>query len=562
MFKKPILKKVAPLIISLLMVLTIILPTNAFAADNRSSSEKTFNIIGITDFHGTFEDSKGLPVASVLAKNIKDIKAKNPNRTLVVGAGDLYQGTPISNLLKGVPVQKFLDNIGMDITTLGNHEFDWGLDTFKDITMKDAKYPVVCANVINKSDKQKTFNPYKIIEKDGIRFAFVGALTLETPSSSLAANVEDFEFTDIAKEINSAVKEIKDGKKADVVIALIHEGGTVDDQGKRQGKIFDIVNSLQGVDAVFGGHTHTIVNTKVNNIPVMIANNAGKGYSNLQITIKDKSNPTFSSSYVALDNDKITGYKAASPLTDKSVNAILDEAKKEIGPLFNEKIGFASNDYNRIQDTAPYGESYLGNWVSDITKDAVGADVGLANNGSVRVDIPKGDLTLGSIYYIMPFDNTACTFNLTKSQLKAILEQGLNSADSEKNLNAGMGIQVAGIKISYDSSKPSFNRITDLTREDGTKISDTEILKVSTNNFLAGGGDGFTEFRKYSYVDTGVVIRDAMIKDVRAKKDIVTKMNTRLDNASNVVTPKGKGRTMTKTIKKFNPSTNQSKKSA
>ena len=118
----------------LTITLTTAFPVIGYAADN----EKTFDIIEVTDFHGTLKDSSGNPVAGVLADRIGNVKKSNSDRTLILGGGDLYQGSAVSNIMKGVPVQKVMSQIGMEITTLGNHEFDWGLDTTINTTMKEA----------------------------------------------------------------------------------------------------------------------------------------------------------------------------------------------------------------------------------------------------------------------------------------------------------------------------------------------------------------------------------------------------------------------------------------
>jgi 2',3'-cyclic-nucleotide 2'-phosphodiesterase / 3'-nucleotidase / 5'-nucleotidase len=517
------------LILSAAILALLISPLGAAAQANGPT---VFDIIEVTDFHGNLEDSRGLPVASVLAKDVKDAIAANPSRTLVIGGGDLYQGTPISNVLRGVPVQRVFSSIGMEVTALGNHELDWGLDTLRDATMKDASYSIVCANLYDKTTRQRTFDPYRIIVKDGVRIAIVGAITLETPSIVLAAMISGLTVTDPVADINAAVKEIRDGKKADVVIALIHEGGSVDSKGIAKGPLFDIARALVGVDAVFGGHSHTIVNTRVGAMPVVIANNAGKGYIDMKMTFDVGKAPRFAAEYVAIDTDKPNGYKAGTPVSDPPVKAIVEEAKKEVEGPFREVIGSAQKNLTRVQDVSPYGESYLGNWASDATKSAVTADVGIQNNGGIRIDVPKGDVTVGTIFTIMPFDNTICVFMLTKAQLKGVMEQAFNDEDKAKNIPPGKGIQVSGIKVVYDSSLPSFSRVVDITHGDGSPIAATETLKVATNNFLATGGDGFLDFAKYAFVDTNVLVRDAMIGDVRRNKGIVAVMDHRIGNAA------------------------------
>ena len=138
--------------------------------------------------------------------------------------------------------------MGMEVTALGNHEFDWGLNVINNETMKDAKYSIVSANMYNKGTNDRPYAPYKIITKDGVKIAVIGAILQDAPTIIMPALVAPFDFRDPATEVNVVAKEIRDGNLADIVLADIHDGAS---------SLNTIVNKLHGVDAVFGGHTHT-----------------------------------------------------------------------------------------------------------------------------------------------------------------------------------------------------------------------------------------------------------------------------------------------------------------
>ncbi|WP_411680942.1 5'-nucleotidase C-terminal domain-containing protein [Clostridium thailandense] len=519
-------KKLTARLMTLFMVFSLLTP-GAFTKVKAEAAAKSFDLIEVTDFHGTLEDSSSpaLPVGAVLAKNIKDIKSANPDRTLVIGGGDLYQGTPMSNVLFGVPVQKLMSNIGMEVTALGNHEFDWGLDKIINTTMKDAKYSIICANLYDKNKGTRVFDPYKIITKDNVRIALIGAITTETPSIVLPANVANYKFTDPTAEINSIAKDIKDNKKADVILAVMHEGSNND---CKTGPVFDIADKLSNVDAVIGGHSHTAVQAiSKNGVPVVIGKAQGKGFTDLKMDVDSSGKVSFTnteSSFIALDNDKSNGYKAKNPITDNDAVKIVNDAKNQVGPTFKEVIGNTKNDLTRTQNCSPFGESYLGNWTADIIKAKGQAEVGFQNNGGIRIDIPAGGITVGSIFYLMPFDNEVVTVNMNKAQLVKVFEEALS--------DNGKGIQSSGLKATYDMSKPSGSRVTSLTREDGKAISDSETIKVATNDFLGQGGDGFIVFNepsvKSTLNNTHILVRDALIENVKSNKGIVTNMDNRL----------------------------------
>ncbi|MBL4935441.1 5'-nucleotidase C-terminal domain-containing protein [Clostridium sp. YIM B02515] len=528
---------------------------------NAPPTNKTFDIVEITDFHGQLLDSTNTkPVGAGLAYLVKQVKASNPDRTLIIGGGDLYQGTPTSNVLQGVPVQQVMSNIGMEVTALGNHEFDWGLNTIINKTMTGANYEIVSANMYNKGTNTRTFNPYKIVTKDGVRIAVIGAILKDAPTIILPANVKDYDFRDVATEVNAAAKEIRDNNKADIVLAVIHDGGD---------SLNTIVNNLHGVDAVFGGHTHTTydgVNKDADgkDVPTLNAASSGKGYIDFKITMDGTTKAlTYSSKGSNWNSFTAT---TTSP-TDPDCKKIVDDASAALLPIFNEVIGHDDVAYTKDQVDSPYGESQLGNWMADVVKNYANADVGMVNNGGIRLSpVPAGDITVGTIFNLMPFDNTVCNVTMTGAQLKYLLEQAVQ--------DNGKGIQISGVKFVYDSTKPSYKpavvaadgtitspevlgqRVQSITREsDNTPVKDADILKVAAPDFVATGGDTFTGFLVPSIastlVDSHYTVRDALNADVRAKDKITVVMNNRIDNQMAVVAPTAmsiaEARTTTKT---------------
>lgn len=507
-----------------MMLITIISPASAVKVFAENPS-KTIHIVEVTDFHGTLLDSSGNQVGAVLSNRIKAVKAANPDNTILLSGGDLYQGSALSNINKGVPVAQVFSDIGLDATALGNHEFDWGLDSLKNVTMKDAAYPVICANLYDSTGK-RVFEPYKIIDKDGVKVAVIGAITNETPSIVMPEFIKNYTFKDMASEVNTVAAEIRANNLADVIVLLAHEGSTA---------LESVVGNLSGIDAVLGGHAHIITDKVLQdkngkNIPVVAANYNGKGYIDLTMNVNADKSLSFSASgtnYKALDN--ADGYKIDSPVIDPAAKKIIDDANAAIAPIVNEIIG-VNNDstLSRTQLTngnGSYGESYLGNWAADVNKNSAGAQVGLTNNGGLRCDIPSGNITVGSMWQFMPFDNLIYKVPMKKSDLKSILEQAV--------MDGGKGIQVSGIKFSYDPYKDNLNRVYNLTWEDGSAISDDETITVAAPDFLATGGDGFTAFKDAGGANTSnntfVLVRDALINNIKTNKAIKTVMDKRIN---------------------------------
>lgn len=499
---------------------------------------KTFDFVEVTDFHGNLQASGKLSDGTaitqergaVLAKQIKDIKAANPD-TVILSGGDMFQGTPLSNVLKGQPVIDMMKNIGFDAMALGNHEYDWGIDSVIDTSnavLKGSTIPVLAANVYDKTTGKPVSyaRPYVIIKKDGVKIGIIGVVdNKEFPTIIMPSLIKDVEFKDPVPIVNDLAKELRnDG--AQIVVVLAHMGAVTDKKtGETTGNLVDFAKQIKGVDAIFGGHTHTIVTTKVNGIPVGVANNAGMGYIDLKITLNSDGTVTAGD---MVYNDDYNLYNTKTPVVDQGVQEIVDKAVEDAGPLFKQVIGVADIDLTRTQSANPYGDSILGNWTSEVTKDAVNADFGFGNNGGLRIDIPKGDITVGTMYTLMPFDNTIVTMSMTGAQIKIVLEQAVQ--------DGGKGIQVAGLTFKYDPSKPSMKRVFDMKKSDGTPIDMNAKYLVATNSFMGTGGDGFTEFTdpevQKTYIDTQKLVRDAFIDAVKAQGHVTAKIDNRISPAA------------------------------
>ncbi len=510
-------RRLKNLTIIMLLVLGTSLGTVFFPQSAQAdSAAAVFDIIEITDFHGTLESTSGsntYPVAAVLAANVKQIVAANPDRTLILANGDNYQGSAVSNLQYGIPVMKVFNSIGVEASALGNHEFDWGLD--KVSKNVEAKYPLICANLYNKGTTTPALLPYKIFAKDGVKIGVIGAVTETTPGIVLYDYIKNYDVGQIVPAVNQAAADAR-AEGAQIVIALIHEGITPTSP-YNSGPLLDIANQLTGVDAVLGGHSHVYAQlTASNGIPVVEGNCNGKGFIDLKLTRAADGKLTFNTnnSYVAIDTTSTAypyGYKAANPTVDAAVSQIVSDTKADEGPILNEVLGSVAIDLTRTQSSSPYGESLAGNWATDVTRAAGNADFGFQNNGGLRCDISHGPITMATLYTFMPFDNTVVTCDMTGNQIKTVLEQAVQ--------DGGKGIQVSGLTFTYDPNLPSGSRILSINKNDGNSIDfndQIQTYKVATNNFMAGGGDGFAAFtRAANMIDTNILIRDALANAIK-----------------------------------------------
>ncbi len=474
--------------------------------DVLQTPDKTIAILSFNDFHGSMkQDGKNIGAAN-LAGEIKKAQIANPN-TLVVSAGDNYQGNAMSNLTYGEPVSEFLHAINLEASALGNHEFDWGLDKIE-TWAKDGKFDFLAANIIDKNTGKAVpwAKPYKVVTVGGKRIAFVGLSTPETLYKTKPEIVKDLEFKDSAETANYWAKYLKSTNKADYVIALTHLGAFQDPKTMDiTGEAGDLAKKAIGLDAIISSHTHTTVSGKVNGIPIVQAYYNGRSLAKLAIGFNI--NGTFTGIAPSVSSDL---YKKTDLVEDPRAKVIYEKWDKELAPILNEVLGTTDKELTHSKDQ---GTSLLGEWVDDVMKEKTGTQIAITNGGGIRTSIPAGDITMGKMYEVMPFDNTLVKMELKGSDLKRVLENGI--------LNSNIGwVQVTGVKVYYDPAAPAGNRITSMRLLDGTLVNNDTYYSVVTNDFMFTGGDGYNFSGNRNAVDTGIPIRDALVEKIRAVQNL------------------------------------------
>ncbi len=303
-----------------------------FSSDQSSVSTQagveTYHFLEFSDFHDTIENWEGEPVLSVLAANLKRRDAENPGRTLILSGGDNVDNSERTlRDEKDAPVMEAFTSIGVDATALGNHEYeDFGIKTFKAETLQDCGFPVLCANLLDRETGESVFEPYKVYDLKGLRVAVIGSSCNKIRDRDLKGKKAPYAYVGHAEAINAQVRGIRESNLADVVLALIHEGGYVDKKGVGGGTLFKIAEALAGVDAVFGGDTHTVAQGRVSDMPVVVPGSHGKGYMEVTLTVDAAGRKTFETRYTNLDTHEPNGYAGSAPIRDETVDAILKAA--------------------------------------------------------------------------------------------------------------------------------------------------------------------------------------------------------------------------------------------
>ncbi|HEY3750545.1 MAG TPA: 5'-nucleotidase C-terminal domain-containing protein [Pseudonocardiaceae bacterium] len=492
---------------------------------NNGHRYSTGQVLAINDVHGNLTDD-GLtytdPYTGVkdvagglatLTTDLKRAKATDPRDTVTVEAGDLVGASPpASGLLRDKPVLDAANAMGIDVGILGNHEFDQGVPEMlrqvnggqstvdPSITFNKLDFPLANANVISDATGRPLFQPYVIKQVGGVPVAFIGATTITTPTIVTTGGTTGVHFTDEATAINGVVASLQH-KGIRAFVAVVHEGGTQSafPVGTVNGRINDIATHLDpAVSVLISAHTHTVVDTRVNNTLVVQASSFGRAYDDVHLLL-DQQNGTIAASWASIqpvwENTDPVSTDPAAPLIpqDPKVKAIVDAAVTATNPVTQQVINTAAADVPSQSNggATPAGESPAGDLIADAQRFFAKTQLAFVNTGSVRAGLQAGQVTFGDLFTMQPFqDDVVDTFTLTGTQVWALLNQ---------QLAAGTGgiMQVSGLHFTYTGTQGS-GSITGVwlgaAGDNSTPIPNdaSQTYTGTANSFMIGGGDGFT----------------------------------------------------------------------
>ncbi len=461
----------------------------------------SIRVLETTDFHGatlggTRERRSQRPTggSAALAATIARERAVNPEGTVLLDGGDLFQGTMISNLQFGRPVVEQMNLLGYAAAAVGNHEFDWGVDTLVR-RVREMKFTALAANMVERKTGKLPWwvRSDTSVLRRGIRVGIVGLAYPGTPRVTMPANVTHLRFDD--DSTTAAIVGAKLRKRgASLVLGVGHIPAETDSVRKASGDLARLGHVAQ-VDAWFGGHSHNVVDDRVEGRPILIAGALGQ-----YLAVADLVMDPLKSKVVETNQRVYTVY-ADGPV-DSAWTARVARWNANVAPIAAEVVGVVGVALHRRRP-----ESTIGDLITDAMRAEAKVDIALQNPGGMRADLDSGPVTRGEVYAIMPFDNTTVTMELTGAQVKLALEQ---------SLRGDRVTQVSGVRYVFDASKPSLQRIVKLTLPDGQPIDEQKTYAVAANNFMASGGDQYDALAQgRNRVDTGRLIRDAMVAWVR-----------------------------------------------
>jgi 5'-nucleotidase len=514
--------------------------TPAEAAD-----DVTLNLIGINDFHGRI-DANTVKFAGTVEHLRQDGGDAN---SLLISAGDNVSASLFASAVQGdIPTIDVLNDLELDASAVGNHEFDKGYDDLITRLQPAADFPFLGANVFKKSDGSRALDAYKIFTVQGLDVAVVGAVTEETSALVSPAGVADINFTDPTDAINDTVDELEALPDApDVIIASIHEGAPDGAQTYAQNiehsAVFKKIaeQTDPAVDAIFMGHTHKayafdapIPGNPTKTRPLIQTGNYGDNVGQIKLTVDGATGDV--KTYVQKNVARTT--TADSTLTSTfprvaEVKTDVDAALAFAATVGNKPIGSVTADITTafaggVRDDRA-SESTLGHLVADsllskVKDTTAGADIGILNPGGMRDELryagnttsnpanTDGVITYAEANSVLPFVNAVSTVTLSGASLKKVFEQQWQR-DVNGNVPSRAYLQLSvskNLAYTYDATRPEGNRITSITIN-GQALDPAASYKVATFSFLAAGGDNFRAFTEGKAVDTGLVDYQAWI---------------------------------------------------
>lgn len=493
----------------------------ASVAEAPAQLQKDLVILYTNDVHCAVDDAIGY---AGLAAYKKQLEAEG-NHVLLVDVGDAVQGAPIGTVSKGSIIIDIMNEIGYDVATIGNHEFDYGMPRFFEL-VEQAKFPYVSANFTDLKTGAQVLEPYTMLEVDGLKFAFVGITTPKTLTTSTPAYFQDetgefvYGFLQDAtgEKIYAAVQSAVDAARAagaDYVIGLAHLGITMDASPWTSS---EVILNTSGIDVVLDGHSHSVLESeRVKNKDgewTLLSSTGTKLESIGMLLLTKSGNMTTGliSDYAEKDADVDSFIKSAQAEFEEMLGTVV--AKTDVDLTITEP----GTDVRIVRNA----ETNLGDLCADAYRAIGGADIAIVNGGGVRASIPAGDITLGQIISVHPFGNSLCVIEATGQEILDALEMSVRVMPEE---NGGF-LQVSGLSFEINVKTPSsvtldenglFASVDGDRRVQNVMVGDQPIDPAKTytlashDYLIKNAGDGYTMFQDNTLLQDAIMLDNQVL---------------------------------------------------
>lgn len=521
-------------LLAVLLALTMLLGVSALAEESAPLFQQDVMILFTSDVHCGIESNFGYAGLAM----VRDAYKNAGYHVLLVDNGDSIQGEPVGTMTTGEANVKLMNAVGYDIATMGNHEFDYGMDRFFELS-KMANFPYISCNFNKNGELQ--FAPYIIKEFDGVKLAFVGITTPKTLTSSTPKYFQDengnfiygFFEDETGEGLYNAVQKAVDDARAEgasIVIAMAHLGNELECSPYTYA---DVIANTTGIDALLDGHSHDTNHVEMRNKAreTVLRQGCGtklEGVGYLKIAAKNGAmkagvmmwnNDDFNATQLyQLDTD-VT--KAVAEATE-TLNAKLAEvvAKTDVELTINDPV--AKTEEGKPVRIIRNAETNLGDLCADAYRYVSGADIAFVNGGGIRVSIKEGDITLNDILKVHPFGNALCVCEATGQQILDALEFGAKDVPGE----FGGFLQVSGLTYEIHTSVPTSVKLDDKglfagvegeyrvknVMVGGEPLDLEKIYTLASHNYmLQGQGDGYTIFEDNVYTQESVMLDNQVL---------------------------------------------------
>lgn len=475
-------------------------------------TRRDVTLLFTNDFHSAFDPVPafwlpgsprlgGAAQLATLVERERAAAAAAGRTSFLLDSGDMFTGT-LSRLTEGEALLEMMLLMRYDAMGVGNHEFDYGWQPFEQ-GISRVPFPILCCNVRHRGTGIRFTRPHTILERDGVRLGVIGVMGMRAATRTIMpSKVAELEFTDPVAEARASVAALR--PHVDVIVVLGHQGlpGPMQSDAEADRAVqrpldedLAFCGAVPGIDVYIAAHSHHGLEQPLihPDTGTLITQTYGYGtrLGRIALTLDDGKLVQRDAELLMVRTDDLTPHPTVAARIARYRAKVADE----IGPPLGRVARRLTRRY--------HAESPLGSLCADVMRDTLRADVGITNAGGLRADLPEGPIDRGHVVDAFPFLNAAWTVEMPGGALRSVLEHGCS-------LEAGM-VQVSGLVARYDLSRPVGSRV--LSVEVGGRALEAERrYLVSTNSFLAEGGDGYAGFLQGRIVDRG----GAMLNDLMA----------------------------------------------
>ncbi|MEP2641148.1 bifunctional metallophosphatase/5'-nucleotidase [Roseobacter sp.] len=464
-----------------------------------AAADYNLTILHTNDFHARFEPiskyDSGCSVeddvagecfggSARLVTAIEEARGRAGNSILVDG-GDQFQGTLFYTYYKGALAAEMMNKMGYDAMTVGNHEFDDGPEVLRGF-MDAVTFPVLMSNadVSGEPLLADTLAKSTVIERDGEKLGLIGLTPQNT--DELASPGDNITFSDPVAAVQGEVDRLS-AEGVNKIIVLSHSGYRTDQR---------VAAETTGVDVIVGGHSNSLLSNTSDRAegpyPTMVGDTAivqayayGKFLGELNLTFDDAGDIVEAKGEPLLIDATVTADAATAERIALAAKPLEEIRSRVVAETAAEIVG--------VREDCRARECAMGNLIADAMLARVkdqGVQIAVQNGGGIRASIDAGQVTMGEVLTVLPFQNTLSTFEVTGATMVAALENGVSQHED----GAGRFLQVAGISFAVDVAQPAGSRISDVM-VGGAPIDPTKLYSVVSNNYVRNGGDGFDMFK-------------------------------------------------------------------